>query len=141
MNEAKYNLEACQECYRICLALVNHCQTQGGALAESKQIRLLLDCAELCQTAAEFLPRGSELHRTICNACAVVSLKCAAACEEFIEDELMQACAAAGRRAATACQAAVASMSEWAGGYQYEGLWATGNATANQPADLRWWEV
>ena len=131
MNEANYNLEACQDSYRLCLALVNHCQAQGGALAEPKQIRLLLDCAEICQTAAEFLPRGSELHLTLCNACAVVCLKCAAACEEFIGDELMQACAAACRRAAIACQAVVASAHERQLAYPYEISWATGNATAN----------
>jgi hypothetical protein len=131
MNEAKYNLEACQDCYRICLAMVNHCQVQGGALAEPKQIRLLLDCAEICQTTADFLPRGSNLHLTICNACVVVSLKCAAACEELIEDELMQSCAAACRRAAAACQTLVASVSEPAVTYQSEISWVAGNATAN----------
>jgi hypothetical protein len=131
MNEVKYNLEACQECYRICLAMVNHCQAQGGALAEPKQIRLLLDCAEICQTAAEFLPRGSELHHTICNACAVVCLKCAAACEEFIDDKLMQACAVACRRAAAVCQALFAGASEQQLLYQYEVSLATSRATVN----------
>ena len=119
MNESKYNFEACQECYRLCLTMVNHCQAKGGPQAGIKQIRLLLDCAEISQTAAEFLPRGSDLHLTICNACAVVSLKCAAACEEFIDDELMQACAAACRRCAEFCQNLVASASEKKVMYRY----------------------
>ena len=112
MKESTYNFEACQECYRLCLAMANYCQAKGDPQAGIKQIRLLLDCAEISQTAADFLPRGSDLHLTICNACAVVSLKCAAACEEFIDDELMQAGAAACRRCAEFCQALVASAGE-----------------------------
>jgi hypothetical protein len=119
MNKAKYKLEDCQECHRICLAMVNHCQKHGGPQVEMKHIRLLLDCAEICQTATDFLPRASALHLTICNACAVICLKCAADCEEFAEDELMQTCAAACRRAAAACQALVASATEQQAVYPY----------------------
>src|SRR5262245_33461814 len=112
MNEAKYNLEACQECSRLCLALANHYQKRGAPQAEMKYIRLLLDCAEICQTATEFLPRASALHLTICNACAVICLKCGAFCEGFTEDALLQVCAASCRRSAVACQSLVASVSE-----------------------------
>ena len=101
------------------MTMVNHCQVKGGPPAGIKQIRLLLDCAEISQAAAEFLPRCSDLHLTICNACAVVSLKCAAACEEFIDDELMQACAAACRRCAEFCQNLVASASVKKMTYKY----------------------
>jgi hypothetical protein len=126
MNEPKYNLEACQQCYRLCLAMVNHCQVKGGQQAEMKQLRLLLDCAEICQTATDFLPRGSALHLTICNACAVICLKCAAACEEFASDELMQSCATACYRSAESCRSLVASFTEKKV-YRYEASMAASN--------------
>ncbi len=130
MKESKYDFEACQECYRLCLTMVNHCQTKGGPQTGIKQIRLLLDCAEISQTVTDFRPHGSDLHLTICNACAVVSLKCAAACEEFIGDELMQACAAACRRCAEFCQTLVASASERKVVYKYEVSVAARNTMA-----------
>lgn len=131
MSESNYNLEACQECDRLCLALVSHCQTKDRQQAGMKQIRLLLDCAEICRTAVGFLPHGSALHLTICNACAVVCLKCAAACEEFASDELMQGCAAACRCSAEACHALVASFTEKQPVYRSGASAAMTNTMAN----------
>ena len=34
---------------------------------------VLLDCAEICQTSANFMLRGSPLHTNTCAACAIVS--------------------------------------------------------------------
>jgi len=75
----------------------------GGEHAEAGHIRLLLDCAEICQTSANFMLRMSELHGQTCDVCADVCGRCAEDCERFGDDQMMQQCAAACRSCAESC--------------------------------------
>lgn len=97
-------INACQDCHSVCLETVAHCLQMGGRHAEADHIRLLLDCAEICQTSANFMIRGSNLHKRTCAVCAEVCEQCAAECERFGDDELMRACAEACRRCAESCR-------------------------------------
>jgi hypothetical protein len=76
----------------------------GGRHAESAHIRLMLDCAEICQTSANFMLRGSELHSRTCGVCAEVCERCARDCEQLGDDAHMRACAEACRRCADSCK-------------------------------------
>src|ERR1700682_6009384 len=58
-----------------------------GKQAEAAHIRLLLDCAEICQTSANFMLRGSELQGDTCGACAEVCDRYAQACAQFGDDK------------------------------------------------------
>jgi len=97
-------IQECLQCHRICLETVTHCLHKGGQHAEAAHIRLLLDCVEICQTSANFMLRGSELHTRTCGVCAEVCERCARSCEQIGGDEQMQACAEACRRCAESCQ-------------------------------------
>jgi hypothetical protein len=66
-------------------------------------VRLLLDCAEICRTSADFMIRGSELHPHICRACAAVCARCADECDAMGEDPYMAACSEICRRCALSC--------------------------------------
>lgn len=55
----------------------------GGRHAEDAHIQLLLDCAEICQTSANFMLRGSELHGRTCAVCADACQRCAASCRQM----------------------------------------------------------
>src|SRR4051794_22134048 len=91
--EMQQCIENCQTCHTLCLQMITHCLDQGGAHAEAAHIRLLLDCAEICQTSANFMLRNSDLHAETCRACAVICQRCAVDCERFKEDSEMQNCA------------------------------------------------
>ncbi len=52
----------CTDCHRICLETANHSLAQGGKHAEVGHVRLLLECAQICQTSADFMARGPELR-------------------------------------------------------------------------------
>jgi hypothetical protein len=96
--------KTCHECKDSCLELVPHCLGLGGPHAEPAHIMLLLDCAQICNTAEEFLHRGSALHARICAACAAVCERCADDCERLAEgDRDMQKCAEICRRCAEMC--------------------------------------
>lgn len=103
-QEMKQCIQNCLDCHSICLETVTHCLQKGGKHAEAGHIRLLLDCAEICQTSANFMLRGSDLHRLICAACTEICDRCAKDCEKFGDDKQMKACAEACRRCSESCR-------------------------------------
>lgn len=96
-------IESCTRCAEICLETVEHCLRQGGEHAAEAHVRLLLDCAQICRTSADFMIRGSDLHAETCGACEVVCSRCAEDCDRFRGDEQMAACADLCRRCAESC--------------------------------------
>lgn len=112
MNEQMQScIQECLDCHRVCLETITHCLEKGGRHAEPDHIRLLTDCAEICQTSANFMLRGSDLHPMTCEVCAEVCAECADDCERFDGDAQMQNCAAACRSCSEMCQ----TMAEEAG--------------------------
>jgi hypothetical protein len=102
-------IEACTRCHQVCLETVTHCLEMGGRHADPAHIRLLLDCAEICQTSANFMLRSSDLHTRTCAVCAEVCERCAQECETF-EEAFMQACAQECRRCAESCRRMAQAM-------------------------------
>lgn len=102
-EEMQQCVQACLDCHRICLETVTYCLQMGGEHADPAHIRLLLDCAEICQTSANFMLRGSELHGPTCAVCAEVCERCAQSCERMGDDAQMKACAEVCRRCAESC--------------------------------------
>lgn len=53
----------------------------------------MMNCAELCQVAGNFLLTQSPLHGAVCGACAEVCNACAQSCEEVGDmDECVKVC-------------------------------------------------
>lgn len=97
----------CWEARTACLdTLTNYCLPKGGNHARAEHVRVMLDCIEICQVAADFMRRNSTLYPAVCAASASVCEACARSCEELGKDEKMQHCAQICRRAAEACQEA-----------------------------------
>lgn len=91
-------------CHRICEETITHCLYTGGPHAEPDHVRLLMDCADICRVAADFLVRGSQFTASIAALCADICEACAAGCEHFHDDAQMVSCAQACRRCAQACR-------------------------------------
>ena len=102
-QEMQRCIETCQTCHEVCLRTVPHCLEKGGRHAEPAHIRLLLDCAEICETSANFMIRGSELHTETCRVCAEVCQRCAEDCQRMADDPKMKECADICRRCAESC--------------------------------------
>jgi hypothetical protein len=97
-------IEECTRCHQVCEQTLQHCLTMGGVHSEPGHVRLMMDCSQICQTSADFMLRGSDLHTETCRACAVVCERCAEDCERMAEDRMMKECAAECRRCAEICQ-------------------------------------
>ena len=102
-QEMERCIALCQECHEVCLQMVAHCLNKGGQHAAAPHIRMLLDCAEICETSANFMIRGSELHIETCRACSEVCQRCAADCQRLGNDPEMQKCADVCLRCAESC--------------------------------------
>jgi hypothetical protein len=103
--DLEYCIDNCLECYRVCWETFQYCLRVGGNHADWTLMRLLTDCAQLCQTSADFMIRGSELHAETCRACSEVCARCADACAALAgEDDLMQDCADTCTRCAESCE-------------------------------------
>lgn len=97
-------IRECEECHDICAETVSYCLQKGGDHAEPDHIRLLLDCAEICQTSANFMLRVSDLHTETCRACAVVCQRCAESCQRMTNDAQVKRCAEVCRRCGESCE-------------------------------------
>ncbi|MTJ08479.1 four-helix bundle copper-binding protein [Anabaena sp. UHCC 0204] len=98
-------IQDCLDCYSVCLNTVStYCVHQGGMHTEPAHIRLMLDCAEICQTSANFMLRSSDLHVRTCATCAEICDRCAQNCDRFGDDSQMRACADMCRRCAESCR-------------------------------------
>lgn len=100
-SEIRSCIEDCHACATTCLSdAVQHCLSKGGRHTEPQHFKLMLDCAEMCQTAVNFMARGSEHVAHICRECAEICRACAASCEALGD---MPECVEACRRCAQSC--------------------------------------
>ncbi len=104
-------IDRCTECHQLCTDTAAYCLQQGGRHADFVHMTLLLDCAEICQTSANFMLRSSELHGWVCGVCAEICKQCGESCEEFDSDEQMHRCAEACARCTESCRQ-MAGMAE-----------------------------
>ena len=103
--EMQQAIDECIRCHAICVQTVGHSLELGGKRADPSYIRLLTDCAEMCQTSADFMLRGSDFHPRTCGVCAEVCRACAEDCERMAEgDQMIKDCAEECRRCAESCE-------------------------------------
>jgi hypothetical protein len=104
-REMKSCIEACSNCYQTCLSMaMGHCLEQGGAHVEPVHFRLMLSCAEICQTSANLQLSASSFTTDMCQLCATVCDACADSCRRL---EGMEDCV----HACVACAASCRQMS------------------------------
>ncbi|MCP8896481.1 four-helix bundle copper-binding protein [Shinella daejeonensis] len=95
-------IDECLRCHSVCLSMaMNHCLEAGGQHVEPNYFRLMAACAEICQTSANFMLIGTDLHKRTCAVCAEVCKECARSCEQISD---MQECVDACRRGAESCR-------------------------------------
>lgn len=100
-------IELCQHCHKSCLGmLTRHCVEVGGKHVAAEHVRLMIDCATLCQTAADLMISGSRFHGRICGVCADVCEACAKSCAEL---DGMESCVQLCSDCAASCRAMASS--------------------------------
>ncbi|MBN8872117.1 MAG: four-helix bundle copper-binding protein [Rhodospirillales bacterium] len=99
--EMRACIEACLRCHSTCLSMaMGHCLEQGGAHTDPEHLRLMMACAEICQTSANMMLIGTPHHRHTCRECAEICEECARSCQQL---DGMEACVEDCRRCAESC--------------------------------------
>ena len=98
-------IDDCTRCHAICVETGQYCMEKSGMHAGAQHVRLLQDCAELCQVTANLMLRVSDLYPNACGVCAEACDRCAKMCDELgmSGDMQMKTCAKACRRCAETC--------------------------------------
>jgi len=100
---ARECIQICRECQSVCMELASYSLKLQGYYSELGHIRVLYDCAKMCDTTVEFLLRGSEMRSNVAALCAEAARRCARDCARFDYDQRMLACAAVCERCAELC--------------------------------------
>jgi hypothetical protein len=104
-DEMRQCIQDCQNCNTSCTETFTHCVTMGGKHVEPNHLRLLVDCSQVCATAAGFMLRASQYSARLCNMCAEICAACAASCQQIDpHDHTMQQCAETCRQCAESCR-------------------------------------
>jgi hypothetical protein len=98
-------IQLCHDCHALCTRTLKHCLELGGRHAGAEHIRLLVDCAQLCQMNIDYMLRGSLLHERVCGLCGEACKLCADNCAQLAgDDQMLKQCADMCRRCADSCE-------------------------------------
>lgn len=104
-EEMRKYIQDCLDCHSTCTETVSHCLQMGGKHAEAAFIRLLLDCAQICQTSVDFMLRTSHFQSEVCGTCSEICKHCVEECIRIGgADATIKECADACRRCAVSCE-------------------------------------
>ncbi|MDF3030625.1 MAG: ferredoxin [Moraxellaceae bacterium] len=93
----------CENCYRICVQTLVYATHQTDRPIHESHLRLLMDCADICHTCANFLLRDSDMHAQVCRACAAICERCAEFCGERRDDAQIRLCEQVCLRCSESC--------------------------------------
>ncbi|MGH9835945.1 MAG: four-helix bundle copper-binding protein [Blastocatellia bacterium] len=97
-------VELCRDCHDTCVSALAYGLRLGGRHTGEKHLRLMMDCAEICRTCADFMLRESSFHSRVCGVCADICESCADSYESFGDDDFMKQCAGICVQCATSCR-------------------------------------
>lgn len=101
-QDADSCMDACNICHQICLqTAMTQCLESGGKHVQPEHLRLIMNCAEICQTSSNFLLSSSTFSEQICRVCCDICEACAESCEKIGD---MEECAMACRDCAENCR-------------------------------------
>ncbi|MBI4496808.1 MAG: four-helix bundle copper-binding protein [Chloroflexi bacterium] len=89
-----------EECINSCWQTLSYCLDKGGQHVQANHMRLLMDCAEICETADDYLMRNSAITGRITPIVADVCERTAQSLNQFRDDPQMQNCVDACQRTA-----------------------------------------
>ena len=75
-------IEACLKCVAICNQCAIACLNEDDVAHVKKYIQLDLECAAICQAAANVLSLDGKFSKEICKLCADIYNACAEECEK-----------------------------------------------------------
>ena len=86
-------IDACLRCAQECDRCAEACRCEPRSAELADCIRLNLDCAEFCRTAASLMSRESHFSGEVCRVCAEICDVCAADCQRHEHEHCQRSAA------------------------------------------------
>lgn len=102
-DEVRECIQDCLDCFKTCNETMIRCLSMGGKHVETEHLNLIMDCARICNTNADFMLRNSTYYPQTCGLTADICDECADTCDRF-DDDFMKECASVCRRCAESCR-------------------------------------
>ncbi|HEY5801042.1 MAG TPA: four-helix bundle copper-binding protein [Burkholderiaceae bacterium] len=101
-------MDMCTQCHQTCLhEALQFGLKAGGKHTETDHFRLMMNCAEICQTSANFQLSDSPYGAKLAALCAEICTACADSCEQLGDmPDVVEAC----RQCAQCCTALARSQ-------------------------------
>jgi hypothetical protein len=96
-------IQNCWRCHRQCLETTVYLSAKDGDDAKQEKVRLLLSCAELCQSTANLLLIGASIYQDACRLCAAICEESAMMLGRDTEDRQLRLCFDACCQCAASC--------------------------------------
>ncbi len=104
-DEMKKCIQLCRDCHAMCIQTIAHCLKFGGRHATPDHIRLMVDCAQMCATSADYMVRESPFHDRICRLCSELCKECEKDCQQVAgDDQMVKECIEMCRKCAASCE-------------------------------------
>ena len=98
-------IEATSDCYTACAETLNYLLNDLGDIPDLRQLRLVIDCCEVCQTTEDGMLRASELGLMLAAVCVEACEKAAESCRQLDPaDEQLAMCAEVCDHTADCCR-------------------------------------
>ena len=102
-GDMKDCIEHCLTCNKVCVeTAMRRCLEMGGPHVQPEHFRLMVTCADICRTTADFMLAESDFYVRLCALCADVCEACADSCRDIGG---MEDCALACEQCAASCSA------------------------------------
>lgn len=94
LNSTQSCMDVCTQCHQTLMhAAMQYSLISGGVHLEPRHFRLMINCAEICQTTANFHLSDSEFCRNLALMTAEICELCASSCKKIGDlEECVQAC-------------------------------------------------
>jgi hypothetical protein len=90
--EMQQCIQDCLNCSATCKRTAEACKRAGGEHGKAEHVYMLLDCGEICQTAAHFMQHNSPLYGYVCQAALQVANHCGEECDRVGDTDCANAC-------------------------------------------------
>ena len=102
-NDYQKCIDACNRCAQACYECFEACLSEADVRARTKCIKMLVECAQMCQMSAAGMASNGRFIKEHCNLCATVCDACAQECNMF-KDQHCKQCAQECRTCAQECR-------------------------------------
>ena len=96
-------IDACNRCAQACYECFEACLNEADVQARTKCIKMLAECAQMCQMSATGMASNGMFVKEHCGLCAIVCDACAQECNMF-KDQHCKQCAQECRTCAQECK-------------------------------------